>query len=191
MTIGRFARDARDDRITRLDEGELVGKRLDLGIDSLGIAFRRSTRARSVGPEVILDLPADIARIVTIAYLGAGLLFIFSLGGLSAQESARRGNVFGMLGMLIAVAVTAFGPRVESYGVLSAALVIGGAIGALLASRVEMTSMPQLVAILHSFVGAAAVLVGIATAINHTRCSAASKRAFTKRKSSSASSSVP
>jgi NAD(P) transhydrogenase subunit beta len=107
--------------------------------------------------------------LVTIAYLGAGLLFIFSLGGLSAQESARRGNVFGMLGMLIAVAVTAFGPRVDSYGVLTAALVVGGAIGALLASRVEMTSMPQLVAILHSFVGAAAVLVGIATAINHTQ----------------------
>lgn len=105
--------------------------------------------------------------LVTIAYLAAGLLFIFSLGGLSAQESARRGNVFGMLGMLIAVVVTAFGPRVDSYGVLSAALVIGGSIGALLASRVEMTSMPQLVAILHSFVGAAAVLVGVATALNH------------------------
>ena len=107
--------------------------------------------------------------LVTIAYLTAGLLFIFSLGGLSAQESARRGNVFGMLGMLIAVVVTAFGPRVDGYGVLSAALVVGGAIGALLASRVEMTSMPQLVAILHSFVGLAAVLVGVATAINHTQ----------------------
>src|SRR5689334_7534880 len=106
--------------------------------------------------------------LVTIAYLAAGILFIFSLGGLSAQESARRGNVFGMAGMLIAVLVTAFGPRVESYGVLSAALVTGGAIGAVLASRVEMTSMPQLVAILHSFVGLAAVLVGIATAMNHS-----------------------
>ena len=107
--------------------------------------------------------------LVTIAYLAAGLLFIFSLAGLSAQESARRGNLFGMLGMALAVAVTAFGPRVESYGVLSGALVVGGAIGALLASRVGMTSMPQLVAILHSFVGAAAVLVGIATAMNHTQ----------------------
>ena len=103
--------------------------------------------------------------LVTIAYLAAGLLFIFSLGGLSAQESARRGNLFGMLGMLIAVLVTAFGPRVDSYTVLTGALVVGGAIGALLAARVEMTSMPQLVAILHSFVGAAAVLVGIATAL--------------------------
>ena len=107
--------------------------------------------------------------LVTIAYLAAGILFIFSLGGLSAQESARRGNVFGMLGMVIAVLVTAFGPRVDSYAVLTAALLIGGAIGATLAARVEMTSMPQLVAILHSFVGAAAVLVGIATAINHTQ----------------------
>ena len=105
--------------------------------------------------------------LVTIAYLAAGLLFIFSLGGLSAQESARRGNVYGMAGMLIAVLVTAFGPRVESYSVLTIALVIGGAIGAALAARVEMTSMPQLVAILHSFVGAAAVLVGIATALDH------------------------
>src|SRR5918993_448561 len=107
--------------------------------------------------------------LVTIAYLAAGLLFIFSLAGLSRQESAARGNVFGMAGMLIAVLFTAFGPRVDSYAVLTGALVIGGAIGALMAARVEMTSMPQLVAILHSFVGAAAVLVGIATAMNHTQ----------------------
>jgi NAD(P) transhydrogenase subunit beta len=106
--------------------------------------------------------------LVTIAYLAAGILFIFSLGGLSAQESARRGNLFGMLGMLMAVVVTAFGPRVDSYSVLAGALIIGGAIGATLAARVEMTAMPQLVAILHSFVGAAAVLVGIATAMNHS-----------------------
>ena len=107
--------------------------------------------------------------LVTIAYLAAGLLFIFSLGGLSAQESARRGNLFGMAGMLIAVLVTALGPRLDSYTVLTIALVIGGAIGAVLAARVEMTSMPQMVAILHSFVGAAAVLVGIATALDRSR----------------------
>jgi NAD(P) transhydrogenase subunit beta len=107
--------------------------------------------------------------LVTIAYLAAGLLFIFSLGGLSAQESARRGNLFGMAGMLIAVLVTAFGPRVDSYLVMTVALVIGGAIGAMLAARVEMTSMPQLVAILHSFVGAAAVLVGLATALDRSQ----------------------
>ena len=104
--------------------------------------------------------------LVTIAYLAAGILFIFSLGGLSAQESARRGNLFGIIGMVIAVLVTAFGPHVSSYGMLAAALVVGGGIGATLGARVEMTSMPQLVAILHSFVGAAAVLVGLATALN-------------------------
>jgi NAD(P) transhydrogenase subunit beta len=114
--------------------------------------------------------------LVTIAYLAAGLLFIFSLGGLSAQDSAGRGNVFGMAGMLIAVLVTAFGPRVDSYLVMTVALVIGGAIGAVLAARVGMTSMPQLVAILHSFVGAAAVLVGIATALNHQQVLAGIER---------------
>ena len=65
--------------------------------------------------------------LVIVAYLGAGLLFIFSLAGLSAQESARRGNLYGMAGMLIAVLVTAFGPRVDSYGMLTGALVIGAA----------------------------------------------------------------
>ncbi len=98
--------------------------------------------------------------LVTISYLVAGILFIFSLGGLSAQESARRGNLFGMIGMALAVGVTAFGPHAASYGVLVGALVIGGGIGAALAARVEMTAMPQLVAMLHSFVGLAAVLVG-------------------------------
>jgi NAD(P) transhydrogenase subunit beta len=103
--------------------------------------------------------------LVTIAYIAAGLLFIFSLGGLSAQESARRGNLFGIAGMLLAVTVTLLGPRVTSYGVLLSMLAVGGGIGALLAARVEMTAMPQLVAILHSFVGAAAVLVGFASAV--------------------------
>ena len=107
--------------------------------------------------------------LVTISYLVVGLLFIFSLGGLSAQESAGRGNLFGMIGMLIAVLVTAFGPRVDSYTVLTGALVAGGAIGAALAARVGMTSMPQMVAILHSFVGAAAVLVGLATALDRSQ----------------------
>jgi NAD(P) transhydrogenase subunit beta len=106
--------------------------------------------------------------LVTIAYLAAGLLFIFSLGGLSAQESARRGNLYGMLGMAIGLLVTAFGPQVTGYMVLIPALVVGGGIGAVLASRVEMTAMPQLVAMLHSFVGLAAVLVGIATAMDHS-----------------------
>jgi NAD(P) transhydrogenase subunit beta len=100
--------------------------------------------------------------VVTVSYLIAGILFILSLGGLSAQESARRGNLFGIAGMTIAILATMFGPGVTGYGVLLAMLAIGGAVGAALAARVQMTSMPQLVAILHSFVGAAAVLVGFA-----------------------------
>ena len=104
--------------------------------------------------------------LVSIVYLAAAILFILSLGGLSAQESARRGNVFGMVGMLLAIAATAFGPRVSSYGVLAVTLVVGGTIGAVIAVRVAMTAMPQLVAILHSFVGLAAVLVGVAGTID-------------------------
>jgi NAD(P) transhydrogenase subunit beta len=91
------------------------------------------------------------------------VLFIRSLGGLSKQHTARRGNVFGIVGMLIALVATAAGPKVTGYPVLGGAIAIGAVIGAVLASRVAMTSMPQLVAILHSFVGAAAVLVGVAS----------------------------
>ena len=104
--------------------------------------------------------------LVTVAYLVAGLLFILSLSGLSAQSSARRGNMLGIAGMLIAVAVTAFGPWSPNYPVMIAMLVAGGVIGAALASRVQMTAMPQLVAILHSFVGLAAVLVGISATMS-------------------------
>lgn len=98
--------------------------------------------------------------ISTAFCLGASVLFIFSLGGLSNQETARRGNFYGMLGMAIAVLLTILNPRVESYGILLGAIAIGGGIGTLLAQRVKMTEMPELVAILHSFVGLAAVLVG-------------------------------
>jgi NAD(P) transhydrogenase subunit beta len=105
--------------------------------------------------------------LVTTAYLLAGLAFIFSLAGLSAQESARRGNLFGMIGMLMAVFVTAFGPGVTGgYGLLVGALAVGGAFGATIAARVEMTSMPQMVAMLHSFVGLAAVLVGFGATLD-------------------------
>lgn len=101
--------------------------------------------------------------LVTVAYLAAGVLFILSLGGLSNQETARRGNLLGMVGMLLAVVATAASELVTGYPMLAGALVVGGIIGAVLAARVEMTDMPQLVAILHSFVGLAAVLVGFAT----------------------------
>ena len=101
--------------------------------------------------------------LITIAYIAASALFILSLGGLSQQTTARRGNLYGILGMLIALVATAAGMQTGGLPVLIGALVPGLVIGAILASRVQMTSMPQLVAMLHSFVGMAAVLVGIAT----------------------------
>jgi NAD(P) transhydrogenase subunit beta len=100
--------------------------------------------------------------LTTIAYLVAGVLFILSLAGLSTQKTARRGNSFGIVGMLLALGITAVG-HVHSYGALAVAVAVGSVIGALLALRVEMTSMPELVAVLHSFVGLAAVFVGIAS----------------------------
>jgi H+-translocating NAD(P) transhydrogenase subunit beta len=100
-------------------------------------------------------------NLVTVAYLTAIVLFILSLGGLSNQESAKRGNLYGIVGMVIALVATAFRPDVTAYGTLLVAVVPAVLIGATLASRVAMTSMPELVAILHSFVGLAAVLVGV------------------------------
>ncbi len=104
-----------------------------------------------------------ITSLITIAYIAASALFILSLGGLSRQETARRGNMYGIVGMLIALIATAAAMNAGGLPVLIAALVPGLVIGAILASRVQMTSMPELVAILHSFVGLAAVLVGFAT----------------------------
>ena len=101
--------------------------------------------------------------IVTAAYIVAAILFILSLAGLSNQESARRGNMFGIAGMAIAIIATILSRDVTNYGALILMMAIGGGIGAFLASRVEMTQMPELVAILHSFVGLAAVLVGFAS----------------------------
>ena len=100
---------------------------------------------------------------VTAAYIVAAVLFILSLAGLSNQETARRGNVFGIVGMAIAVIATIMSGSVTSYTVLIVMMLVGGGIGAYLASRVQMTEMPELVAILHSFVGLAAVLVGYAS----------------------------
>ena len=110
--------------------------------------------------------------LVTIAYIIAGALFILSLGGLSRQETARRGNLYGILGMIIALVATAAKMDFGSYVYLGAVLIPGAAIGALVASRVQMTAMPQLVAILHSFVGLAAVLVGFATYLGNHEISA-------------------
>ena len=100
------------------------------------------------------------AQVQLASYLFASILFILSLGGLSSQESAKRGVLFGIAGMAIAILSTVFGEGVEGHIYIIIAIVIASAIGILVARRVEMTSMPQLVAILHSFVGLAAVLVG-------------------------------
>lgn len=98
--------------------------------------------------------------LITSAYLLAAAFFIASLAGLSQQESARRGNWLGILGMTIALLATIAGVSLDAMLPLVIALAIGGAIGLRLALKVEMTQMPELVAILHSFVGLAAVLVG-------------------------------
>ncbi len=99
--------------------------------------------------------------VVTAAYIAASVLFILSLGGLRDQESAKRAVWFGIVGMAIAVFATIFGPGVTGYGILIPMILIGAVIGAVVAQRVEMTGMPQLVAALHSFVGLAAVFIGI------------------------------
>ena len=100
-------------------------------------------------------------NIITVAYIAAIILFILSLGGLSNQETAKRGNLYGIIGMALAIGATALGAGISNYTALIAVIVPGVIIGAFLASRVEMTEMPELVAVLHSFVGLAAVLVGI------------------------------
>jgi NAD(P) transhydrogenase subunit beta len=100
--------------------------------------------------------------LLTVSYLAASVLFVLSLGGLSQHETARRGNIYGVVGFLLAAAATfAFDPAARGQPTVLLATLAGGAgIGAVLAARVQMTAMPQLVAILHSFVGLAAVLVG-------------------------------
>jgi len=100
------------------------------------------------------------SQIQTASYLFAGILFILSLGGLSSQESAKRGVLYGIIGMAIAILSTVLGEGIQGHIYIIVAIAIASIIGLLVARKVEMTSMPQLVAILHSFVGLAAVLVG-------------------------------
>jgi len=101
--------------------------------------------------------------VLTTAYIAASILFILALGGLSHQETARRGNFYGIIGMVIALGATIGGTQVTSYATLGLCMAVGAVIGIFVASRVRMTQMPELVAILHSFVGLAAVLVGFAS----------------------------
>ena len=103
------------------------------------------------------------AGIITVSYIGAAILFILSLGGLSQQETARRGNIYGVTGMVIAIVATIYGLQTGNFAILLPAVIVGALIGVFVASKVEMTQMPQLVAMLHSFVGLAAVLVGMAS----------------------------
>ncbi|XNR35434.1 Re/Si-specific NAD(P)(+) transhydrogenase subunit beta [Haemophilus influenzae] len=98
--------------------------------------------------------------LVQAAYILAALLFIMSLAGLSKHETAKAGCWFGIVGMTIALIATIFGPHSEGTFWIIIAMIIGGVIGVQRALKVEMTEMPELVAILHSFVGLAAVLVG-------------------------------
>ncbi len=113
----------------------------------------------------------------TAAYLVAAILFILSLGGLSSQESAKRGVLFGMAGMFIAIASTMLGDHVQGHLYLLIAIAIASVIGIIVARRVQMTAMPQLVAILHSFVGLAAVLVGYGSYIDpHAQALTGSER---------------
>jgi NAD(P) transhydrogenase subunit beta len=107
-------------------------------------------------------------NLATVSYIGATILFILSLGGLSNPETSRRGNLYGMIGMTIAVLATIFGPRVSMAGIpwIIGAMVVGGAIGLYAARTVQMTQMPELVALMHSLVGLAAALVGFASYID-------------------------
>ncbi|MBM3356838.1 MAG: Re/Si-specific NAD(P)(+) transhydrogenase subunit beta [Betaproteobacteria bacterium] len=108
------------------------------------------------------------ATLASISYIGAAILFILSLGGLSHPETSRRGNVYGIIGMAIAVLATVFGPQVTAagYAWIVGAMVVGGSIGLYAARVVKMTQMPELVALMHSLVGLAAMLVGFANYID-------------------------
>src|SRR6266513_963021 len=104
------------------------------------------------------------ATLATASYIGSTILFILSLGGLSNPESSRRGNLYGMIGMTIAVLATVLGPQVTSagYAWIIGAMVLGGSVGLFASRVVRMTQMPELVALMHSLVGLAAMLVGFA-----------------------------
>ena len=109
--------------------------------------------------------------IIQVSYIIATILFILALGGLSNQETARRGNWYGIVGMAIALVATLLGDVTQNFGLLIVALVLGGSVGLIAARRVQMTQMPELVAILHSLVGLAAVAVGFANFMDPERLS--------------------
>ena len=100
------------------------------------------------------------------AYLVSAVCFIFALRGLSSPVTARRGNLFGVIGMVIAIGTTLYSPGILSLDLIIIAILIGGSIGTFLALKIEMTALPQLVAAFHSLVGLAAVFVATATLYN-------------------------
>ena len=108
------------------------------------------------------------ASLATVSYIGSTILFILSLGGLSTPETARRGNLFGIVGMTIAVLATVLGPRVTpaGYAWIVGAMAVGATIGLIAAKKVQMTQMPELVALMHSLVGLAACMVGFASYVD-------------------------
>jgi NAD(P) transhydrogenase subunit beta len=108
------------------------------------------------------------SSLATVSYIGATILFILSLGGLANPETARRGNLFGIIGMTVAVLATVLGPRVSpaGYAWIIGALAVGGGVGVFAAKKVQMTQMPELVALMHSLVGLAACLVGFASYVD-------------------------
>ena len=116
--------------------------------------------------------------LLTVAYLASGVLFILSLKGLSHPDSSQRGNTFGVLGMTIALVATMFATGLTTSPAFLGSVALAAVIGALVASRVAMTAMPQLVALLHSFVGLAAVLVGISSHLQPTMALTGAEKAM-------------
>ena len=108
------------------------------------------------------------SSLITVSYLGAAVLFILALGGLKAKDTARRGNLFGVIGMVIAILITIVAFVTQNYIVLIVIMVLGGLIGFFLSRALKMTQMPELVAVLHSLVGLAAVLIGFANYMDAT-----------------------
>ncbi len=106
--------------------------------------------------------------VIVVSYIAATILFILALRGLSHPETARMGNLYGIVGMTLAILATVMSERVSAYGLVIAAMVVGGSVGIYVARKVQMTQMPELVAILHSLVGLAAVLIGYANYIDPT-----------------------
>ena len=142
------------------------------GPNQIGVSLRKLGWIPAFAGMTMISTPAMAASgtsvnpWVALAYLIAGVLFILALRGLSSPETSRAGNRYGMIGMLIAVVTTLVTHDVASLPEIGIAIAIGGGFGFIVARKIEMTAMPQLVAGFHSLVGMAAVLVGIAAYLN-------------------------